>query len=104
MQLVQNLIGNALKFRGDRPPMVDITAERGQGEWLLHVRDNGIGIAPEHHQRIFDVFQRLHARDQYAGTGIGLAICKKIVERIGGRIWVTSSGGPGATFTLAIPD
>ncbi len=104
VQLFQNLIGNALKFRGDRPPTVDIAAERGQNEWIVHVRDNGIGIAAEHHHRIFEVFQRLHARGQYAGTGIGLAICKKIVERIGGRIWVTSSGGPGATFSLAIPD
>ncbi|HYE04779.1 MAG TPA: ATP-binding protein [Planctomycetota bacterium] len=104
VQLFQNLIGNALKFRGEVPPVVEITAERGEGEWILHVRDNGIGIAPEYHQRIFEVFQRLHARGEYAGTGIGLAICKKIVERIGGRIWVTSASGAGATFSLAIPD
>ncbi len=104
VQLFQNLIGNALKFRGEVPPVVEVSAERGQGEWILHVRDNGIGIAAEYHQRIFEVFQRLHARGDYAGTGIGLAICKKIVERIGGRIWVTSAVGAGATFSVAIPD
>jgi PAS domain S-box-containing protein len=104
VQLFQNLIGNALKFRGDRPAEIDVWAERAGGEWVFHVRDNGIGIAPEHHARIFEVFQRLHARGRYSGTGIGLAIAKKIVDRVGGRIWVDSAEGRGATFSFTVPD
>jgi signal transduction histidine kinase len=102
-QLLQNLIGNALKFHGDRPVEVRIGAERHNGEWTLGVRDNGIGIDPKHAERIFAIFQRLHTREEYPGTGIGLALCRKIVERHGGRIWVESAPGAGTTFRFTLP-
>ncbi|MBN1674503.1 MAG: PAS domain S-box protein [Kiritimatiellae bacterium] len=103
-QLLQNLIGNAIKFHGDTPPEVRISAQRGQDEWIFCVRDNGVGIDPQYKERIFVIFQRLHSRNQYQGTGIGLAICKKIVERHGGRIWVDSEPGKGSSFCFSIPE
>ncbi len=103
VQLFQNLIGNAIKFRGDDTPRVHVSASRNGRGWIFSVRDNGIGIAPEYAKRIFIIFQRLHSREKYAGTGIGLSICQKIVERHGGRIWVESELEKGATFYFSLP-
>ncbi|MBI3779880.1 MAG: PAS domain S-box protein [candidate division NC10 bacterium] len=103
-QLFQNLIGNALKFRSDKPTEVRVGAERTDGTWLFSIRDNGIGIDPQQQDRVFVIFQRLHTRDEYPGTGIGLAICRRIVEQHGGRIWVESEPGKGATFYFTLSD
>ena len=102
-RVLHNLIANALKFRRADTPVITVTAAKGECEWRFAVHDNGIGIDPAHHQRIFDLFQRLHLRDEYPGTGIGLAICRKLVEQVGGRIWVESQPGSGATFIFTLP-
>lgn len=104
LRVFQNLIGNAVKFRAaDRHPAIEISATEGADAWEISFADNGIGIDPRFHERVFEVFRRLHGPEEYAGTGIGLSICRKIVELHGGRIWVESKPGEGATFTLALP-
>jgi PAS domain S-box-containing protein len=103
-QVFQNLIGNAIKFRGERTLKVHIGTQEGKDAWRFEVRDNGIGIEPQYFERIFGVFQRLHTRREYPGTGIGLSLCKKIVERHGGRIWVESEFGGGTSFYFTLPN
>ncbi len=103
VQLFQNLIGNGIKFRGERPPEIDVSARRDGDHWVFAVRDNGIGIERQYWEQIFVIFRRLHTRQKYAGTGIGLAICKRIVERHGGRIWLDSQPGQGTTFYFTLP-
>ncbi|MBN1918638.1 MAG: PAS domain S-box protein [Verrucomicrobia bacterium] len=102
-QVFQNLISNALKFRRDESPCIHISAQPKDGEWVFSVRDNGLGLDPAFKERIFAMFQRLHGRGKYPGTGIGLALCKKIVERHGGRIWIESEPGRGTTFYFTLP-
>ncbi len=104
VQLFENLVSNAIKFHGSQPPWVEVTARRSDGYWQFCITDNGIGIEPQYSDRIFAVFQRLHSRDEYPGTGIGLAVCKKIVETHGGRIWLDPAPGAGSAFHWTIPD
>ncbi len=103
VQLLQNLIGNAIKYRGETVPQILVTGRDAGPEWVISVKDNGIGIAPEHFQRIFDVFQRLHTQKSIPGTGIGLSICRRVVGRHGGRIWVESEPGKSSSFHFTIP-
>ncbi|HVZ81017.1 MAG TPA: ATP-binding protein [bacterium] len=101
--IFQNLIGNAVKFRGTEKPRVRVYSWEEGGKWVIAVRDNGIGIDPRYSEKIFEVFQRLHSRDEYPGTGIGLALCRKVIEQHGGRIWVGSSPGKGSVFYFTLP-
>jgi light-regulated signal transduction histidine kinase (bacteriophytochrome) len=102
-QVMTNLLNNAIKFRGKDPPVIKVTAARSADRWTIAVSDNGIGIDPLYQVRIFEMFQRLNSRDKYEGTGIGLALVKKIIERHGGRVWVESEEGKGATFFFTLP-
>jgi signal transduction histidine kinase len=103
VQVFQNLIGNAIKFRGSEPPSIRVAAEAAGKEWVFSVADNGIGILAEHRENVFVIFRRLHTRTEYSGNGIGLSICKKIIEQHGGRIWVESEPGHGSNFKFTLP-
>ena len=103
VQLFQNIIANGIKYQKEESPVIHVEAELRQKDWLFSVKDNGIGIAPQYQKRIFQIFQRLHTRQEYSGTGIGLAICKKIVELHGGKIWVESEEGKGTSFLFTMP-
>jgi hypothetical protein len=103
-QVFQNLILNAIKFHGSNTPIIDIFANRDEKEWIFAVKDNGIGIGKEYQKQIFEVFKRLHTREKYPGSGIGLSISQKIIRRHGGNIWVESELGKGSTFYFTIPD
>jgi signal transduction histidine kinase len=101
-QLFQNLIGNAIKYRREEKLQVRVAAAKADGHWVLSVEDNGIGIPAEYHEMVFGIFKRLHSGQSYSGTGMGLAICQRIVEQYGGRIWVESEPGRGSTFRFTI--
>ena len=107
VQVFQNLVGNGIKFhKPGEPPRVHLSAERNLEQpdfWTFKVADNGIGIAPRHFERLFVIFQRLHGKQEYPGTGIGLAMCKRIVERHGGKIWIESAAGKGTTIFFTLP-
>ena len=103
VQLMLNLVGNALKYCEARAPVVRISAVMQGNDWLISVEDNGIGIEPQHYERIFEVFKRLHGQNEYPGTGIGLAVCRRVVNHHGGKIWVTSVAGMGSTFNFTLP-
>jgi len=103
LQVFQNLIGNSIKFRGDDPPEIRISAKEENTDWVIGVEDNGIGIETQFREKIFVIFQRLNPREKFGGVGMGLAICKKIVERHGGRIWVESLPGRGCAFYFTLP-
>jgi len=102
VQVFQNLLSNAIKFKGNKPPRVHISAEQKDSNWIFSVKDNGIGIDPQYFERVFIVFQRLH-REDYPGTGIGLAISNRIIQRHGGKMWIESQPGKGSTFYFSIP-
>jgi PAS domain S-box-containing protein len=104
VQLIQNLIGNGLTYRSDKPPRIHLSAQRCGKEWIFSVRDNGIGIDPKYCEQIFEIFKRLHGQKEYPGTGIGLAVCRRVVSRHGGKIWVKSEPGHGSTFYFTIPE
>ena len=102
-QVFQNLLSNAIEYSGDEPPQIHVSAERAHSKWVVSVEDEGIGIDPADQDRVFEVFERLHSRDEYDGTGIGLALCQRIIERHDGRIWVDSEPGEGTTFSFTLP-
>lgn len=103
-QLFQNLIGNAIKYRSGDAPRISLSTEINDGRWVFRIQDNGIGIDPEYKEKIFGLFKRLHTNDQYSGTGIGLALCQRIVDRYRGRIWVESEPGKGSAFFFTVPE
>ena len=103
IQLFQNLISNAIKFKGESDPIIKIDCKEENDNYIISIKDNGIGIAPENHEKVFEMFKRLHTREEYEGTGIGLATCKKIVQKYGGEIWIESSLGIGTTFFFSMP-
>jgi light-regulated signal transduction histidine kinase (bacteriophytochrome) len=104
VHLLMNLIENGVKYRRTAPPRIHVTAEQADGGWTIAVTDNGIGVAPQHHEKIFEIFRRLHSHQAYPGTGIGLSLCRRIVNRHGGRIWVSSEEGKGSSFLFTLPD
>jgi light-regulated signal transduction histidine kinase (bacteriophytochrome) len=102
-QLLQNLISNGIKYHGDQPPRVHVSAQWQDGVWTIAVRDEGIGIDAKYHEKIFEIFRRLHTEQEYSGTGIGLAVCRRIVHRHGGQMWLESQPGEGCTFYFSVP-
>ena len=102
-RLFQNLLVNSIRYRSDEPPRVHVDAQRRDREWLFSIKDNGIGIEPQYAEKVFGIFKCLHPRDKYPGSGMGLALCRKIVTRHHGRIWVESELGKGATFCFTLP-